>query len=104
MAGNRAELSQWTPQNPLAAMLGRGVNAIEQFARKPFGYDNPPGGMAADVLGLPAISRVLERYGYGQPLTNAGQANVPFLKPDTADAALAAAPMVAPVDVPLNTA
>ena len=43
------------------------------------------------LLGVPSIATTLDRLSHGEPLTNAGKANVPLLKPETADAAMAAA-------------
>ena len=45
-----------------------------------------------EFLGAPAVARTLERLSYGQPVTNAGKANVPLLPDDTAEAAMVLAP------------
>lgn len=89
------ELREWKPRNRLANALAGGLKSVNAFAAKPFGYDNPPGEMLVNALALPQIASTLERYSYGQPLTNAGKANVPMLPSDTADALMAVAPAVA---------
>ncbi len=40
----------------------------------------------AGLLGTTGIPQTIERMAYGEPLTNIGRANVPLLKPETADA------------------
>lgn len=89
------ELREWKPRNRLANALAGGLKSVNAFAAKPFGYDNPPGEMLVNALALPQIASTLERYSYGQPLTNAGKANVPLIPSDTADALMAVAPAVA---------
>lgn len=89
------ELREWKPRNRLANALAGGLKSVNAFAAKPFGYENPPGEMLVNALALPQIANTLERYSYGQPITNAGKANVPMLPSDTADALMAAAPVVA---------
>ena len=55
-----------TPQQiPLAGNLAAGVRAIGEFASKPFGYDNPPGRMAFDLMGGNSLARVLDSVAYG---------------------------------------
>lgn len=50
----------------------------------------------AGLLGTTGLPQTIERMAYGEPLTNIGRANVPLLKPETADALMTVAPMVGP--------
>lgn len=50
----------------------------------------------AGLLGTTGIPQTIERMAYGEPLTNIGRANVPLLKPETADALMTVGPMVGP--------
>jgi hypothetical protein len=50
----------------------------------------------AGLLGTTGIPQTIERMAYGEPLTNMSRANVPLLKPETADAMMTVAPMVGP--------
>jgi hypothetical protein len=45
----------------------------------------------AGLLGTTGIPQTIERMAYGEPLTNIGRANVPLLKPETADALMTVA-------------
>ena len=90
-----AEMRETPRKNKLAGVLADWLAKADQFARAPGGYDNPPAAMLSDALGIPAVQRTLDRYSYGEPLTNVGKANVPLIPQDTADAAMAVAPVVA---------
>jgi hypothetical protein len=46
----------------------------------------------AGLLESTGIPKTTERLAYGEPLTNIGRANVPLLKPETADALMTVAP------------
>lgn len=86
---------QATPRtNRLAGLLADALGAVDGFARKPFGYDNPPAGLLSDALAVPQMQRTLDRLSYGEPLTT-GKGQATAIRPDTADAALAVAPAVA---------
>jgi hypothetical protein len=50
----------------------------------------------AGLLGTTGIPQTIERMAYGEPLTNIGRANVPLLKPETADALMTVGPMIGP--------
>lgn len=50
----------------------------------------------AGLLGTTGFPQTIERMAYGEPLTNMSRANVPLLKPETADALMTVAPMVGP--------
>jgi len=71
------------------------LQAVVDYANKT-GADgktyNPPLSMLSNALGLPQVATTLDRASYGEPLTNIGKANVPLLRPETADAAMALAP------------
>jgi hypothetical protein len=45
----------------------------------------------AGLLGTTGVPQTIERMAYGEPLTNIGRANVPLLKPETADALMTVA-------------
>jgi len=47
----------------------------------------------AGLLESTGVPKTLERLAYGEPLTNIGQANVPMLKPETAEALLTLLPV-----------
>ena len=83
-----------TPQkNALAGRVSNAIRAVDEFARKPFGYDNPPAAMLSDALSVPAIYRTLDRIAYGEPLTTgAGQATK--LRPDTVETAFTIGPSI----------
>ena len=75
-----------TPRkNRTAGLLADVVEAIDSFARKPFGYDNPPVQKASDFLGVPGFYRTLDRVSYGEPLTT-GAGWATKIRPDTVDA------------------
>lgn len=82
-----------TPRNPWLGKLADALRQGGDFAAKPFGYDNPPGEYISQYLGVPSIATTLDRLSYGEPITNINKANVPLLKPETAEAAMAIAPM-----------
>jgi hypothetical protein len=50
----------------------------------------------ASLLESTGLPKTIERMSYGEPLTNIGQANVPLLKPETAEAMMTVAPMAGP--------
>jgi hypothetical protein len=56
----------------------------------PGGKANPPLAALSGLLSLPSLATTAQRASYGEPLTNMGKANVPFLKPETADALMMA--------------
>lgn len=90
-----ADSMQATPRKGwLPGKLSDFIQSADQFARKPFGYDNPPAAYLSDFLGVPQIARTLDRYSYGEPLTT-GRGMTTQMRPDTADALLAVAPAVA---------
>lgn len=80
-----------TPQNRIGGLLSGGLSYLNQGISQPFGYQNPPGAMLVDLLGLPALQRTIERMSYGEPLTT-GSGMTTRPRPDTLEAALAVAP------------
>ena len=80
-----------TPQNRIGGLLSSGLSYLNQGISQPFGYQNPPGAMLVDLLGLPALQRTIERMSYGEPLTT-GSGMTTRPRPDTLEAALAVAP------------
>ena len=90
-----------TPRNRLMGLLADGVGGLNDFASKPFGYDNPPGRMLAQLLGLPAVANTANELSYGGAMgTGKGMTWKP--KADTVDAALALAPLVAAAPAAIN--
>jgi hypothetical protein len=86
---------QPTPRNRMMGLLADALTAANDYANKPDktmpgGMANPPLSMLSGLLSLPSLATTAQRASYGAPLTNAGQANVPFLKPETADALMMA--------------
>lgn len=94
-----AEFTARAEQYPLLGALGRLVAKGDEFARKPFGYENPPAAIISDLLQIPALTRTVENINYGSPLTfGTGQARQ--LTKDTkgaAEAALNLAPAAGPL-------
>ena len=80
-----------TPKYPWLATVGEALKGAHEFASKPFGYDNPPGRMASEFLGVHAMSRTAENAAYGMPLTT-GSGQTLRMSPDTQTAAFSALP------------
>jgi len=76
-----------TPQNPLLGLLYGGYD----YLRSPQRTQQMQG--LANFIESTGIPKTVERMSYGEPLTNIGQANVPALKPETAEAMMTVAPM-----------
>lgn len=79
-----------TPQNPLLGLLYGGYD----YLRSPQRTQQMQG--LASLLESTGLPKTIERMSYGEPLTNIGQANVPMLKPETAEAMMTVAPMAGP--------
>ena len=79
-----------TPQNPLLGLLYGGYD----YLRSPQRTQQMQG--LASLLESTGLPKTIERMSYGEPLTNIGQANVPLLKPETAEAMMTVAPMAGP--------
>lgn len=83
------------PKYPLLEKASQGVQSIHDFVSAPFGYENPAGEMVSSFLGVPAVAKTMENIAYGTPLTT-GSGMTTNLRPETAEAAMAVAPLVGP--------
>lgn len=85
-----ADNIQATPRNYLGGLLSDAYKWMQspQRTQQMQGF--------AGLLGTTGLPQTIERMAYGEPLTNIGRANVPLLKPETADALMTVAPMVGP--------
>lgn len=85
-----ADNIQATPRNYLGGLLSDAYKWMQspQRTQQMQGF--------AGLLGTTGVPQTIERMAYGEPLTNIGRANVPLLKPETADALMTVAPMVGP--------
>lgn len=82
-----------TPQqNPIMGLLAERLKQAQQFAAKPFGYQNPPAEMLLNLLGIPAVQQTAERLAYGEPLTT-GRGMTTRPRPEAVEAALTVAPV-----------
>jgi hypothetical protein len=84
-----------TPRNLLAGYIADALKAANEFAQKPdntmpMGKANPMLSLLAEFASLPSLATTADRISYGEPLTNINKANVPLLKPETADALMMA--------------
>jgi hypothetical protein len=77
-----------TPRNELLGLLSDAY----QWMQSPERTQQMQG--FAGLLGTTGVPQTVERMAYGEPLTNIGRANVPLLKPETADALMTVAPML----------
>lgn len=75
-----ADNIQATPRNYLGGLLSDAYKWMQSPERtqQMQGF--------AGLLGTTGVPQTIERMAYGEPLTNIGRANVPLLKPETADA------------------
>ena len=75
-----------TPRNELLGLLSDAYKWMQspERAQQMQGF--------AGLLGTTGVPQTVERMAYGEPLTNIGRANVPLLKPETADALMTVAP------------
>jgi hypothetical protein len=85
-----ADNIQATPRNYLGGLLSDAYGWMQSPERtqQMQGF--------ASLLGTTGIPQTVERMAYGEPLTNISRANVPLLKPETADALMTVAPMAGP--------
>jgi hypothetical protein len=79
-------------ENPIMGLLADRLKKAQQFAAKPFGYENPPVEMLMNLLGVPAVQQTMERMAYGEPLTT-GRGMTTKPRPEAVEAALAVAPV-----------
>jgi ribosomal protein S18 acetylase RimI-like enzyme len=68
------------------------VNKAQNFAAKPFGYNNPPAKILMDMLGVPSLQKTLERVAYGEPMTT-GTGMTTQVRPEVLDTAMMLAPV-----------
>lgn len=90
--GDGGSLKATPVVNKPAHGMSKALSGLHQFASKPFGYNNPPGEMISEMLGIPATARTLERLGYGEPLTT-GKGMTTKPRADTMEAMMAVAPL-----------
>jgi hypothetical protein len=70
-----AEFSNRPEKYPVIGALGKTLKKVDDFARAPGGYSNPPVQMISDFLDIPGIYKTAENINYGSPLTRGtGQA------------------------------
>jgi len=85
---------QASPRNKLMGLLADALQGAQNYAAKPGpasgGLLNPPLNALAGLLGVQSLATTADRMSYGNALTNFKVANVPFLKPETADALMMA--------------
>jgi hypothetical protein len=79
-----------TPRNELLGLLSDYMAGGLAYMRDPQRTQQMQG--LAGLLESTGIPKTTERMAYGEPLTNIGRANVPLLKPETADALMTVAP------------
>jgi len=91
---NPSDLTEWKPKLPGFSLLSKGLAGAGSFLAKPFGHDNPPGAILAEILGLKPAAALTEKLAYGDNLTQ-GKNQTFSLAPDVFDGALALAPPVA---------
>jgi hypothetical protein len=103
-----ADRIQATPRNPFLGLLYDYTQGGLDYLRDPrfrqamMQLPAPvrPFGMGAvslpGLLESTGLPKTLERAAYGEDLTNISRANVPMLKPETADALMTLAPMIGP--------
>lgn len=82
-------------RQPIFGAIADALGSLNDYASKPDkampgGMANPPLSMLAQALSLPALAKTADRVSYGDALTNSKTANVPFFKPETADALMMA--------------
>jgi hypothetical protein len=84
----RGDFMQATPREPISGFL----SDLAASLYSPERTQQAQG--IARFFDVPELSRTLNRFSYGQPITNIGKANVPLIPDDTAAAALLVAPLV----------
>jgi hypothetical protein len=81
-----------TPQqNPLMGLLAEKLKQAQEFAVRPFGYQNPPAEVLLNLLGVPAVQQTAERIAYGDPLTT-GRGMTTKPRPEAVEAAMTVLP------------
>lgn len=83
-----------TPRNEFLGLLADAMYGGLEYMKDPRRTQQMQG--LAGLLESTGIPKTTQRMAYGEPLTNIGRANVPLLKPETAEAMMTVAPF-APV-------
>jgi hypothetical protein len=86
-----ADNLQPTPRNQLLGLLSDAMYGGINYMKDPRRSQQMQG--LAGLLESTGIPQTTQRMAYGEPLTNIGRANVPLLKPETADALMTVAPL-----------
>lgn len=86
-----ADNLQATPRNELLGLLSDAMYGGLDWMKDPRRSQQMQG--LAGLLESTGIPQTTQRMAYGEPLTNIGRANVPLLKPETADALMNVAPL-----------
>jgi hypothetical protein len=86
-----ADRIQATPRNELLGLLADAMYGGLEYMKDPRRTQQMQG--LAGLLESTGIPKTTERMAYGEDLTNIGRANVPLLKPETAEAIMTVAPM-----------
>lgn len=89
-----ADNIQATPRNEFLGLLADAMYGGLEYMKDPRRTQQMQG--LAGLLESTGIPKTTERMAYGEDLTNIGRANVPLLKPETAEAMMNVAPMVGP--------
>ena len=85
-----ADNLQATPRNQLLGLLSDAMYGGLDWMKSPERTQQMQG--LAGLLESTRIPQTTQRMAYGEPLTNIGRANVPLLKPETAEAMMNVAP------------
>ena len=80
-----------TPRNEFLGLLADAMYGGLEYMKDPRRTQQMQG--LAGLLESTGIPKTTERMAYGEDLTNIGRANVPLLKPETAEAMMTVAPM-----------
>jgi len=80
-----------TPRNEFLGLLADAMYGGLEYMKDPRRTQQMQG--LAGLLESTGIPKTTERMAYGEPLTNIGAANVPLLKPETAEAIMTVTPM-----------
>lgn len=87
-----ADNLQATPRNELLGLLSDAMYGGLDWMKDPRRSQQMQG--LAGLLESTGIPQTTQRMAYGEPLTNIGRANVPLLKPETAEAMINVAPLM----------
>lgn len=87
-----ADNLQATPRNELLGLLSDAMYGGLNWMKDPRRSQQMQG--LAGLLESTGIPQTTQRMAYGEPLTNIGRANVPLLKPETAEAMMNVAPLM----------